>query len=106
MLKYTVNFVTYIATLYPTALSKPYFDKLIYKCGYLSHIILYKRYTKRPDSKDPSRQEQVDTVKMPGFVDPQTMHEEGYFTQKAKQQIEELKKRLDKPKAESGEKKE
>lgn len=70
MPKYKVNFLTYIATLYPTALSKPFFDKLISKYSYLSNTVTYKRYTKRPDSKDPSKQEQIDAVKMPGFVDP------------------------------------
>ncbi|CAH0719156.1 unnamed protein product, partial [Brenthis ino] len=65
-----------------------------------------RRYTKRSDSKEPSKKEQIDSVKMPGFVHPQTMHEEGHFAQKAKQQIEELKKRSEKPAADSSEKKE
>lgn len=62
-------------------------------------------YTEGPGKKPP-REEQIDSVKMPGFVHPQIMHEEGYFTQKAKQQIEELKKRVDKPTIENTEKKE
>lgn len=61
-------------------------------------------YTEGPGKKPP-REEQIDSVKMPGFVHPQIMHEEGYFTQKAKQQIEELKKRVDKPTIENTEKK-
>lgn len=62
-------------------------------------------YTEGPGKKPP-KEEQIESVKMPGFVHPQIMHEEGYFTQKAKQQIEELKKRVDKPTIENTEKKE
>ncbi|CAH2087926.1 unnamed protein product [Euphydryas editha] len=62
-------------------------------------------YTDGPGKKPP-KEEQIDSLKMPGFVHPQIMHEEGHFTQKAKQQIEELKKRLDKPTIENSEKKE
>lgn len=41
--------------------------------------------------------EEKEHVQMPGFVHPDTLNEEGYFTQKAKQQIEEFKKKKDKP---------
>jgi hypothetical protein len=32
-------------------------------------------------------------IKLPGFSHPETMKEEGYFTQKAKKQLEELKRK-------------
>lgn len=102
---YTMKFVALIASSYPHVLytsyslcSKIYINDL--------NIKICRCYTKRSDTKEPSKEEQIDSVKMPGFVHPQTMHEEGYFAQKAKQQIEELKKRLDKPTADSSEKKE
>lgn len=56
----------------------------------------FKYYSKK-SSKDPKKEEAIQGMTMPGFVHPQTKNEEGYFTQQAKQQIEELKRRGEKP---------
>lgn len=57
-----------------------------------------------PGKEEPAKDEEV-TVKMPGFIHPETINEEGYFTQKAKQQLEELKRKTDKPALTNPEKK-
>lgn len=54
-------------------------------------------------SKRSGKTEEV-KINMPGFVSPENINEEGYFTQKAKEQLEELKKRLEKPKLTNPEK--
>ncbi|KAL0829882.1 hypothetical protein ABMA28_003361 [Loxostege sticticalis] len=51
---------------------------------------------KDKDPQGPTKEEQM-TINMPGFVHPETMKEEGYFTQKAKKQIEELKRKAEDP---------
>ncbi|XP_073954492.1 uncharacterized protein isoform X2 [Choristoneura fumiferana] len=66
-----------------------------------------KSYTEKHEGpeKDKGRVEQIDKIHMPGFVHPENKNEEGYFTQIARQQLEELKKKMEKPKVDNTEKK-
>ncbi|KAJ0172632.1 hypothetical protein K1T71_011771 [Dendrolimus kikuchii] len=74
----------------------------------LGHLTIkpnVRPYAKETDkSKLPGKEDLV-TLKMPGFVHPENIHEEGYFTQKAKKELEELKKKLEKPSLDNPEKK-
>lgn len=59
-------------------------------------LVPSRSYVDKRDSK-PAKEEKAD-LKMPGFVQPDSINEEGYFTQKAKQQLEELRRRVAKEK--------
>lgn len=48
--------------------------------------------TDQPEN-GPAKKEEL-KIKMPGFVNPENRKEEGYFTQKAKKQLEELKRKI------------
>lgn len=63
-----------------------------------------RNFAEKGKDKEPAKEEQM-TVKMPGFVHPENTKEEGYFTQKAKQQLEELKKKPEQPPVDNPERK-
>ncbi|PZC81298.1 hypothetical protein B5X24_HaOG212910 [Helicoverpa armigera] len=68
--------------------------------GRLVPYVTYKRnYAHKSDGDNPERgtREENTQVAMPGFVHPESMTEEGLLTQKVRQQIEEHKKKKDKP---------
>lgn len=57
--------------------------------SYVSHPRAFAEKGDTPKVEVPK--EERETLKMPGLVHPETINEEGYFTQKAKQQLNELK---------------
>ncbi|CAG5054363.1 unnamed protein product [Parnassius apollo] len=71
---------------------------------YVIHTRMQEKQS--PDIEEPLREETIESIKMPGFIYPDHKYEEGCFTQKAKTQFEELKKKNDNPKVESAQKKE
>lgn len=85
----------------PLSVAPNYPGCLTFVRGNLVHRVAVRRYTEQSDKfhhrKDQKAKEEKEEEHMPGFVHPDTMNEAGYFTQKAKQQIEELKKKKEKP---------
>lgn len=65
------------------------------------------KQTRRFLEKGPDKgaKEEESSLKMPGFAHPEDIQEEGYFTQKAKKQLEELKRKKEPPTVENPEKK-
>lgn len=55
-----------------------------------------RSYAEKGKDKDPAKEADM-VMKMPGFVHPENIKEEGYFTQKAKKQLEELKRKPEEP---------
>lgn len=59
-----------------------------------------RNYAEKPDKHHPVKdklREEKESMTMPGFVNPVPSRSEGLLTQKIKQQIEEHKKRKEKP---------
>ena len=61
-----------------------------------------RNYVEKTDKDHPQRdgagaREEKQSTPMPGFVNPEPMRSEGLLTQKVKQQIEEHKKKKEKP---------